>query len=129
MNTNNGLILFLQENLQRLFTKSPLFFKIWTYISLLLVLVTGIPELVNAISGVIVIPDLWNEHITLIVSWASRGILFMTLLTTQSKTVAQTVNGVALKETDAKSLPFTAKNETKIVNEQSVPTVNINTKN
>lgn len=120
MNINNGLLLFLQENLQRLFTKSPLFFKIWTYISLFLVLVTGIPELINAISGVITIPDLWNEHITTAVAWAARGTLLISLLTTQSKTVAQTTGGVALKETDSKALPFTAKNENKNVDNQPI---------
>lgn len=109
----NALILFLQESLQRLFTKSPLFFKIWTYISLALVLVTGVPELVNFISGVVTIPELWNAQITLAVAWASRAALLMSLLTTQSKTVEVKEDGTVLKQTDSTKLPFTTRAEIK----------------
>ena len=110
---NNQILLFLQETLQRLFTKSPLFFKIWTWISLVLVLITGIPELVNYISGVITIPEIWNTQITLAVSWASRAALLMSLLTTQSKITEFKPDGTALKQTDSKMLPFTSKVESK----------------
>lgn len=110
---NNQILLFLQETLQRLFTKSPLFFRVWTYISLALVLITSVPEIINYISGVITIPDLWNAQITLIVAWASRVALFMSLLTTQSKVTAKTEDGVLLKTTNDTSLPFTNKAEKK----------------
>lgn len=119
----NGLILFLQENLQRLFTKSPLFFKIWTYISLALVLVTGVPDLINWLGDAVVIPDLWNVKITAAVAWSSRAALFMSLLTTQSTSVAVTEGGVAVKMTDAKALPFTAQNEQKKVDAEVLPTI------
>lgn len=122
---NNIVLLFLQENLKRLFTSSPLFFKIWSWISLILVLITGIPDLINSLSGIIVIPDMWNEHITVAVAWSSRAALFMSLLTTQSKTIAQTDEGIGLKKTDASSLPFTAKAEATVVGKQIVPTVNV----
>lgn len=123
MKTQNGLILFLQENLQRLFTKSPLFFKIWTYISLALVLVTGFPDLINWLGDAVVIPDLWNVKITAAVAWASRAALFMSLLTTQSTSVAITEGGLAVKMTDASALPFTAKNEQKKVDAEVLPTI------
>ena len=130
MKTQNGLVLFLQENLQRLFTKSPLFFKIWTYISLALVLITGVPDLINAIGDSVVIPDLWNLKITAAVAWSSRAALFMSLLTTQSTTVALTEDGTGLKATDATALPFTAKNEAKVVDQQVLtpPTVDVQIK-
>lgn len=117
---NSTIILFLKENLQRLFTKSPLFFKIWTFISLALVLVTGVPELVNAISGVITIPELWNVHITTAVAWASRAALFMSLLTNQSTIAAQTIGGVPLKQTNAQVLPFTSAAEVKTLDKAIV---------
>ena len=110
---NTQIILFLKENLQRIFTKSPLFFKIWSTISGLLVLVTGIPELVNSISGVITIPEVWNASITLAVAWASRAALFMSLLTTQSEPML--IRGDVVKVTNADKLPFTALAEQKIV--------------
>ena len=130
MKTQSGLVLFLQENLQRLFTKSPLFFKIWTYISLALVLITGVPDLINAIGDSVVIPDLWNLKITAAVAWSSRAALFMSLLTTQSTTVALTEDGTGLKATDATALPFTAKNEAKVVDQQVLtpPTVDVQIK-
>lgn len=117
---NSTIVLFLKENLQRLFTKSPLFFKVWTFISLVLVLITGVPELVNAISGVITIPELWNIHITTAVAWSSRAALFMSMLTTQSAVVAVTTGGVPLKQTDAQSLPFTAAAEVKVSEKATV---------
>jgi hypothetical protein len=123
MKTQSGLVLFLQENLQRLFTKSPLFFKIWTYISLALVLVTGVPDLINWLGDAVVIPDLWNVKITAAVAWSSRAALFMSLLTTQSTSVAVTEGGVAVKMTDAKALPFTAASEQKKVDTEVLPTI------
>lgn len=130
MKTPNGLILWMQENLQRLFTKSPLFFKIWTYISLALVLVTGVPDLINWLGDSFVIPDLWNMKITAAVAWSSRAALFMSLLTTQSATVAITEDGTGLKATNAEALPFTAKNEAKVVDNQILvpPTVDVQIK-
>lgn len=118
---NSAIVLFLKENLQRLFTKSPLFFKVWTFISLVLVLITGVPELVNAISGVITIPELWNIHITTAVAWASRAALFMSMLTTQSVIAASTSGGIPLKQTDAAALPFTAAAEVKTLDKVDVP--------
>lgn len=131
MKTQSGLVLFLQENLQRLFTKSPLFFKIWTYISLALVLITGVPDLINWLGDSVVIPDLWNLKITAAVAWSSRAALFMSLLTTQSTTVAVTEDGTGLKATDATALPFTAKNEAKVADQQVLtpPTVDVQINN
>lgn len=110
---NNILILFLKENIQRLFTKSPLFFKIWSTVATVLVLITGIPELINYLSGAITIPEAWSPQITQAVAWASRAALFMSLMTTQSTPSAQTLDGTILKKTDEKKLPFTARHEEK----------------
>jgi hypothetical protein len=110
---NNILILFLKENLQRLFTESPLFFKIWSGVAGVFVLITGVPELINAFTGVLTIPEAWSPHITTAVAWASRAALFMSLMTTQSKPAGQKIDGTILKKTNEKFLPFTAKNEEK----------------
>ena len=112
---NNILILFLKENIQRLFTKSPLFFKIWSTVATVLVLITGIPELINYLSGAITIPDAWSPQITQAVAWASRAALFMSLMTTQGTPSAQTLDGTILKKTDEKKLPFTAKSEENLI--------------
>lgn len=121
---NANILTFLQENLQRLFTKSPTFFKVWMAISGALVLVTGLPEFINMlhING-INIPDLLNAKSNLIVSWASRGVFFMSLLTTQSKPTAVTNDGTVVKVTDTKKLPFTAAKEQKAAVKKDVPVI------
>ena len=119
------VLTWLQENIQRLFVKSPTFFKVWIWISGALVLITGVPEFITAMPFNITIPDLWNAKITLIVAWASRGVLLMSLLTTQSKPAAITTTGAVLKVTDNK-LPFTAVTEQIAAGRQGVPIVEIN---
>lgn len=121
----SNIITFLQELLQRLFTRSPKFFKIWTIIAGALVLVTGLPELLTAIN--INVPDLWNAKITTAVAWASRAALFMSLLTTSSKPAGVTPTGTIIKATDTTKLPFTAAEEKKEAVKKEVDTVEINT--
>jgi len=112
MQTNNQVLNFLQEMLQRLFTKSPMFFKVWVFISSAFVLITGVPDFLSMFH--VQIPNLWNEHVTQAVAWSSRAMLFMSALTTQSKPTAITEDGTILKKTDEKKLPFTAKNEANV---------------
>lgn len=111
---NNMLIAYLRETIQRLFAKSPKFFMIWTIVSSALVLLTGLPDLLSSLSFLhITIPNVWDAKVTSAVAWASRAALFMSLLTTQSKPASVTADGVVLKKTDEKVLPFTAAVEVK----------------
>ena len=110
------ILKWLGENVQRLFTSSPLFFKIWQIISLILIAITWIPDLLNLIPG-ISIPDLWNTQITLVVKYASAVALFMSSLSTQSTAIGVTTKdtdnipaGTVIKTTDTK-LPFTIQAE------------------
>lgn len=116
-----NILSFLQETLQRLFTKSPKFFKIWMIISGTLVLITGIPDWIR-FTG-ITIPNLWNHDVTLAVAWASRAATFMAILTSKSPIVAVTVGGNVLKATDDTKLPFTAAVEQKAAVKEQVPKV------
>lgn len=109
---NNQVLNFLQENLQRIFIKSPLFFRIWQIVSGAAVLITGLPDFLNQFD--IVLPEAWQALASKGIAWASSGMFFMTLLTTQSKPVAITETGEVLKKTDESKLPFTAKNEGKV---------------
>lgn len=110
---NANVLMFLKEFLQRLFTKSPKFFKVWTWISGALVLVTGIPQLISSLPFQVHIPDVFNERLTAAIAWSSRAALLMSLLTTQSKPVGVTEDGKVVKATDDKQLPFTAATELK----------------
>lgn len=104
-------IAFLQELLQRLFTKSPVFFKIWTWVSGLLVFVSGVPEILQMLS--IELPDPWNTRLSKTVLAAASGMLFMSMLTTSSKPIGVTDSGQVVKKTDECKLPFTAQAEEK----------------
>lgn len=127
---NANVLTFLQELLQRLFTKSPKFFKIWTIISGTLVLITGIPDFITFLNiNGFTLPNLWNTEVTKAVAWASRAALFMSLLTTQSKPVGvvSTNDGaMVIKATDDKQLPFTAATEQKSADKHEVEKVEVN---
>lgn len=120
-----NILTFLQENIQRLFTKSPKFFKIWTIVSTILVLITGIPDLINSLPFHVTIPDLWNARVTVAVAWASRAALFMSLLTTQSSAVGVTPGGNVVKMTADDKLPFTAATEAKAAVKNNIPAVEV----
>lgn len=125
---NANVLTFFQELLQRLFTKSPTFFKVWSIISGTLVLITGLPDFINmlGING-IHIPDLWNASVTNSVAWASRAALFMSILTSQSKPSAiDSETGKVIKNTDEKKLPFTAAREARSAEKHDVDVVTLN---
>jgi len=123
---NANVLSWLQENLQRLFVKSPLFFKIWALISGSLILITGVPDFINMlhING-FEIPNLWDAAITKAVGWASRGVFLMSILTSQSKPAAITDQGEVIKSTDTKKLPFTSAIEQKSAVKHGVDVVEI----
>jgi len=124
MTPNQNMILkWLGENIQRLFTKSPLFFKIWQIISLILIAISWVPDLLNLIPG-ISIPDLWNVQITLVVKYASFVALFMSSLVTQSPAIGVTKSGAVVKKTDT-NLPFTIQAEKNTASIADVKTVEV----
>lgn len=117
------IILWLKENLQRLFVKSPTFFKIWGVISAFFAALTTLPDLISSISALgIHIPDLWNQKATLIVRCVSLAFVFMSSLTTQSKPAAIKTDGTVLKETH-ENLSFTAVKELKDADKHDLPVV------
>jgi hypothetical protein len=123
MNTNqNMLIAFLQENIQRLFTKSPLFFKWWQIITILLMAITGVPEALLYF-GVVLPPDI-AFFANKIIAAAALGALLMSKLTTQSKAVGVSEIGTVLKTTD-KQLPFTLQAEQKAADKLEVQKVEL----
>ena len=126
--SNNIVILWFKENLQRLFTESPTFFKIWSWISGVLLLISGVPELINNLMPTLPIPELWNHYINSAVTFASGAALLMSKLTTQSTPIAQTLDGTLLKHTNIEALPFTAKKEDKLVKDVPVVVKHLSTR-
>lgn len=110
MQQPNMLIAFLQELLQRFFTKSPKFFRIWQLITALGAAITGLPEALKML-GIhlpVALCILENKFIATL----STGMFIMSALTTQSTIVAGKAGEPPLKQTDTK-LPFTAATEIK----------------
>lgn len=118
---DNQLLAWLKENLSRLFTQSPKFFKIWQIVSGALVLITGIPQLLSTMQITLPIP--WSDGLNTAIAWASRGMFFISLLTSKSPIVATNDAGTPLKRTDDAKLPFTAAQEQKELVSAPKPTL------
>lgn len=106
---NNLFLKFLQENIQRLFTKSPLFFIWWQRIAGALLILTAVPEFLQMFE--IELGPPFNTYLSKGVMIASASIIWMARLASQSTPVAVDANGVVLKKTNSEALPFTAKVE------------------
>jgi len=124
---NNMLIDFLRESLQRLFQKSPKYFRIWGYISMTAALVTGLPGLLQELG--INLPDWAAVLQNKVIGWASTIAFLIAKLTVQSTPVAMTPGGEVLKKTNEEKLPFTAANEQKAANKaDNLPTSDVSEK-
>lgn len=109
MTNNNQFLNFLIELVSRIRTKKPKFFVVLQWITVVLGAVTGIPDFLAYFNivlppALIVLENKW-------IAVASIGFLIASQLTTQSKPATVTADGDVLKQTNAKQLPFTAKNE------------------
>ena len=122
--TNANIITWLQESLQRLFTKSPAFFRIWMIVFGALGLVAYLPSVINLFPDTH-IADLLNANMTAILKGASAAGLLMSQLTTQSRPGAVTDGGVVIKSTDSTRLPFTAAKEMINAEKHDLATVKI----
>lgn len=108
---NNILLDFFKEFIQRLGTKSPMFFRVISYVSAACALVTGIPKLCEELG--INLPA-WAEIAqSKTISIAAAVSFVISKLTTQSTPVGVSREGDMLKKTNVEKLPFTAKSEEK----------------
>jgi hypothetical protein len=110
---SNPLISFLSEILKRLFTQSPLFFKVWQWISMAALAVSGLPSLLTTL-GITLPPALTvleNKFVTV----GAAVALFMSMLTTQG-TVAKKDDGTITTDSPKDKLPFTTQAQEKQLN-------------
>lgn len=111
MDNKNSFIAWLQENLQRLFAKSPQFFKIWNIINGLLALIAGVPTMLVAFDIVLPPDQKWVGILMKAVAAAGAWGWFMGKLTVQRPAMNEAGEMVGPeKET---KLPFTEKVEAK----------------
>lgn len=116
--TENPVFLFLKETLNRFFTESPLFFRIWNFILGALIIVTGLPTFLVYFN--VGIPEALKVFMDKHVARAAIAVLLMSMLSAQSKTTGVTKEGEAVKQTNPNKLPFTANNENKKAVDQPV---------
>lgn len=117
---NNLFVKWLSENLQRLFKKSPLFFKIWTGISGLAIAITGLPAFLAGVG--IHLPGPWEAVENKVVADIAIGVFIMSLFPSQSNINSISPQGVANKQTDPIRLPFTAAAEMRVAEKEGRPT-------
>jgi hypothetical protein len=115
---NNMAADFLREFLNRIFSKSPLFFKVAQFISALLAFAGFVPRILAKYFN-IEIPD-HTEELCKDIGIFFTGAFGAVLLPVKQVPVAQTPEGEAIKVTDEKKMPFTAKAETRVM-EEAVP--------
>lgn len=97
--TTNPIIAWLQETLQRLFKKSPSYFKVWNIILAIIAVVPQIPAALEYLE--ITVPTPWSAKISKIISVCGLIGLFFSKLTVKDATA------IAADDTTNK-LPFTA---------------------
>jgi hypothetical protein len=106
---NPTFLNWLRESLQRLFMKSPRFFKIWQLISSLTMLLSGVPYILTALG--VNLPEPLSTMSNKIVTYCAATALFMSSLTVKSPPVGQTEEGKAVTVLPTDKLPFTQKSE------------------
>lgn len=114
-----GILLWLQETLNRLFIKQPKYFKYWTYLSYVLFAISGIPYLVNQFNITLVEPfaSMSNKLIT----GASVIMFWMSKLVVKTPVVGSTTEGQAVQVTSQKDMPFTSRSEAKEIADKIPP--------
>ncbi len=121
MPQNNLLLLFFRELFLRFRKKSPKFFQYFQWTFGILTALTGLPAFLTDILHVTLSPALLTFE-NRFIGALSTGVLFMSLLTSQSTINSISPQGVANKQTDPKLLPFTAAVELKDAEKEGKPT-------
>jgi type II secretory pathway component PulC len=110
---------WLRETLQRLFMKSPTFFKIWQIISTITMVLAGVPYILTALG--IHLPEPFSTMSNKIVTFCAATALFMSSLTVKTQPVAQTEEGKAVTVLPTNKLPFTQNTEAQEVKDAMPP--------
>lgn len=102
---NNLFVKWFVEMIQRLFKKSPTFFKVWQTITGFAAAITGLPELLTA-AGIHLPPAAMAVE-NKVIAYISIGLFFSALLPTQSNINSISPQGVPNLQVNPKAMPFT----------------------
>lgn len=112
-----GIIDFFIEAFNRIKTKSPLFFTILQGIGIGVIIFGRSPWLVDRYTSWTMPQGLLN--LCNDISSRAEGFLLAALFAIRTKPIAQTESGEAVRVTDEKKMPFTAKEEAKLIEKTS----------
>lgn len=108
---NPTFLNFLREALERVFKKSPKFFKWWQIISGIFATLTGVPWVLEQFN--VNLPPPFDVMANKAIAFFSAGALFMAQFPVKPTVVAQTSEGNAVTVMDKTNMPFTEKSEAK----------------
>lgn len=99
----------------RLGQKSPKFFVVLQWIFGLITALTGLPAIISYVAGLLgyTLPAAFTTPEGKIIALCGAIVTFVTALPVQNAAVAKDQTGQTLKQTNAKTEPFTAKAEQK----------------
>jgi hypothetical protein len=110
---------FFTELFNRLFQKTPKFFKWWIRIGAIAVFISGVPDILIELD--ITLPPIIKAFADKVVWVSGIVVMLMAKLPVQRPPVAQTESGKPVVVTDEKTLPFTTKDEEKVMGEAIPP--------
>jgi hypothetical protein len=103
--SSSDLVKWLQETWQRIFTKSPAYFNVWTRIYAFIIVVPQIPALLTEFG--VTLPAAWQGTANKIISIAGIVGLLMSKVTTRDATVIAS-------DQNTNKMPFTASKDLSI---------------
>lgn len=111
MNPLQIIIDFFKEVVNRIGTKSPMFFKVLQVLGASLTFAGYVPSMLQQWFGVVVSPGI--IHVCESVAKYSAGFFASSMLAAKPTVVGQTETGIEVKVTNETKMPFTAKSEAK----------------
>ncbi len=114
-----SLLNWIRETLNRLFISKPEYFKYWTWLSYLVLLVSGVPYLLTQFN--ITLPEPFATLSNKFFSGVGVAMYIMSQLTVQNPVVGQTEQGHAITVLDTAKMPFTTKTEAIDIKESKPP--------
>ena len=117
---NNLFVKWFIEMIQRLFKKSPTFFKVWQAITGFAAAITGLPEVLTQAG--ITLPPAALALENKVIAYISIGLFFSALLPTQSTIISVSPQGVPNQQISPSALPFTLTSDLKKAAKEGKPT-------
>lgn len=111
MPTNNLLVKYLAEFIMRFGQKTPKFFRILSIVATVAAALTGLPGLLDYLG--VNLPEWASVLQNKIVGVSTTTVALLSMLSVDTKPIAETESGEIIKKSNEEALPFTAAVEKK----------------